>query len=208
MCPKNRGHKKKNSQWYGYAYDLCLKNAPKFRVPNKWIANLLSRNPSPKIIGPSNFKSSPPGDGSPHRWSPTRLELAEGSGNATLRHRGGSVGSGQGERPLFWPGKTTMPSSKNWRILFVLGLGPLWLLALWGLGIHLIESTKQKWISEPARKCMPFNIPLLKPQRHYAWCFLRCYRSCLLSLQGPFRLRWKRFVPVWSSWGRMLLRDW
>lgn len=43
---------------------------------------------SSQNFGPSNFKSIA-GD-EPYRWSPTRLELAEGSGNATLRHRGGN----------------------------------------------------------------------------------------------------------------------
>ena len=109
---------------------------------------------SSQNFGPSNFKSIA-GD-EPYRWSPTRLELAEGSGNATLRHRGGNWKRTGG--CLCLTRSTTMPSSKNWRILFVLGLGPVWLLALWGLGIHLIEATKQKRISEPARKCMPFNI--------------------------------------------------
>lgn len=43
---------------------------------------------SSQNFGPSNFKSIA-GD-EPYRWSPIRLELAEGSGNATLRHRGGN----------------------------------------------------------------------------------------------------------------------
>ena len=79
----------------------------------------------------------------------------------------------------------------------------------WPLSWHLLSLDDWSCLVSSLLRLFGFErlLPVLKPQRHYAWCFLRCYRSCLLSLQGPFRLRWKRFVPVWSSWGRMLLRD-
>ena len=91
----------------------------KCRVPNKQMANLLSRNPSPNF-GPSNFARP-----RRRRWFTSPLEPDPfGIGRRKRKCNAPSpwrqLEAVLGGETSVWPGKTTMPSSKNWRILFVL----------------------------------------------------------------------------------------